>query len=67
MELSQKGGNALRGLRINREILILRKPLIEVEYCTIHLPESTDSRVSTLFTTLIIPIYLIIDRFPVQR
>jgi hypothetical protein len=33
---------------------------------TIHLPEITDSRVST-FTTLIIPIYLIIDRFLAQR
>ncbi len=30
-----------------------------------NLPESNDSRVST-FTTLIIPIYLIIDWFPVQ-
>ena len=32
--LYRKRGGTLRGLRINREILILRKPLIEVEYHT---------------------------------
>ena len=32
--IHQKRGGTLRGLRINREILILRKPLIEVEYHT---------------------------------
>ncbi len=33
-DANRKRGGTLRGLRINREILIFRKPLIEVEYRT---------------------------------
>ena len=34
--IHEKRGGALRGLRINREILILRKPPIEVVLRLIH-------------------------------